>query len=243
MAKIIEDFSQLTALELAEAPKISFQQKSMNLGVIDLKLNRTIVFDFENKGKQDLMIHRIQLNNDKFKISEYDKIVKPGNTSAIKFTLKENRGKSLNSSFIVISNDPHNSETILQILGSLSSEEKDQQKMEIVTEDVKNIDLQEALNLIEKYDGSEKLVLLDVRTSAEYKEGYIHGALNLDPEEPDFKRFLSILDKSRLYIVYCSFGKRSHETIILMNKLGFENVLHFADGYEGWVQKRLPVEK
>ncbi len=239
IANVSEDFSHLTPQDSANAPKIFFPIKSKILGNVSKEKNQIVTFEFQNTGKSELSIHNIQLNNNTFVLVEYDKYIKTGAKGNIVLQLTDNNKNSLNTSFTVISNDPVNSASILQIIGS---HQKEKSVIKSNSSDYKNIDLQEAMELIKKYDGSEKLVILDVRTPGEYKEGFIPGALNFDFEILEFKKYLSIFDKNKIYLVYCSIGKRSSETVLLMNEIGFENIYHIADGFDGWQQKRLPIK-
>ena len=45
-------------------------------------------------------------------------------------------------------------------------------------------------------------VVLDVRTAAEFAEGHVQGAINLDVESEAFQAKLSSLDKSVGYALY-----------------------------------------
>jgi len=51
--------------------------------------------------------------------------------------------------------------------------------------------------------------VLDIRTSKEYAEGHLRGALNIDFLASNFARRLSELDPEALYLVYCRTGNRS----------------------------------
>jgi rhodanese-related sulfurtransferase len=72
-----------------------------------------------------------------------------------------------------------------------------------------------------------EVVLIDVRTEAEFRQGHIAGAINLDVT--NILRFMSEikkLDKSKDYIVYCRSGGRSSMAGMIMaqNKLKVTNV-------------------
>ena len=69
-----------------------------------------------------------------------------------------------------------------------------------------------------------KVVILDVRTPAEYKENHLQNAVQIDFKEPDFKEKIQQLDKSKTYKVYCRSGNRSGQAIQLMKSLGFRDV-------------------
>jgi rhodanese-related sulfurtransferase len=67
-------------------------------------------------------------------------------------------------------------------------------------------------------------VVIDVRTDAEFAEGHVQGAINLDIENGAFQAKLSSLDKSVGYALYCRSGRRSAIAAELMATAGFTEV-------------------
>ena len=67
-------------------------------------------------------------------------------------------------------------------------------------------------------------VVIDVRTAAEFAEGHVQGAINLDVENGAFQAKLSSLDKSVEYALYCRSGRRSAMAAELMATAGFTEV-------------------
>lgn len=86
-------------------------------------------------------------------------------------------------------------------------------------------------------------VILDVRTPAEFREGHLAGALNIDFFTGDFRERISQLGRSRYYVVYCKLGNRGHRTLDLMHGLGFTHVSNIRGGIMAWQGAGLPVEK
>ena len=84
--------------------------------------------------------------------------------------------------------------------------------------------------------------LIDVRTIEEYADGHITGSLNMDVNDPGFNDNVQILDKSKLYAVYCASGVRSGKAAEFMRTSGFTNVYTLAGGIKSWKEKGLPVE-
>lgn len=78
------------------------------------------------------------------------------------------------------------------------------------------------------------VVLLDVRTTEEYNEGHIPGALHIDVQQPDFTSSVLYLDKNKKYILYCRTGKRSANALEIMKQNGFENVHNMKGGFSQW---------
>lgn len=84
---------------------------------------------------------------------------------------------------------------------------------------------------IGKYLTQPELVILDVRTSDEYKDGHVKNALNLDFYSPNFKSELEKLDKNKQYLVYCRSGNRSGQASRLMQQLGFMHIINMTDSF------------
>lgn len=89
--------------------------------------------------------------------------------------------------------------------------------------------------------GRPDVVVLDIRTPAEYGEGIIEGAVNIDFYEPDFADRLDALDKSLHYVVYCRSGNRSAQAMPLFDDLGFSSVTEIDGGILSWVGAGLAV--
>ena len=75
-------------------------------------------------------------------------------------------------------------------------------------------------------------ILVDVRSNQEYREGHLQGAINI----PDFEVFnrvkKEIPKKNQLIVLYCQYGGRSRNTMLLMNKMGYTNVYNLYGGIE-----------
>jgi rhodanese-related sulfurtransferase len=74
-------------------------------------------------------------------------------------------------------------------------------------------------------------VVIDVRTPAEFAEGHLDGALNIDVQGADFDALVSELPTDGDYVVYCRSGNRSAAAIARMEGLGFESLTN-AGGLE-----------
>ena len=71
---------------------------------------------------------------------------------------------------------------------------------------------------------TDGLVIIDVRTPAEFSEQRLDGALNINVQSSDFVDQISQLDRNGAYAVYCRSGNRSAEAVAAMRTLGFTNV-------------------
>ena len=68
-------------------------------------------------------------------------------------------------------------------------------------------------------------IIIDVRTPAEYAEGHVDGAINLDLEGGVFEAEYSKLDPSKSYIVYCRSGRRSGVAASILKDNGFVDIV------------------
>ncbi len=94
----------------------------------------------------------------------------------------------------------------------------------------KNIDTK---SFAEKMKEKE-VVVLDVRTPGEYKEGHIPSAVLIDFYNPDFAGQVEALDKNKTYLVYCASGKRSSNAAQMMSEKGFKEIYNLKGGFNGW---------
>jgi len=85
-------------------------------------------------------------------------------------------------------------------------------------------------------------VVLDVRTTEEFKEGHLNNAVNKNVHDKDFESYCTKLDKGKTYFVYCLAGKRSHNAAETMRKKGL-TVYELDGGIENWNEAKLPVVK
>jgi phage shock protein E len=77
--------------------------------------------------------------------------------------------------------------------------------------------------LEEEFMSDNNVIVIDVRTPAEYKMGHAEKSLNLDIFSPSFLDELGKLDKGTEYQLYCRTGNRSGQAEALMKQLGFAN--------------------
>lgn len=87
------------------------------------------------------------------------------------------------------------------------------------------------------------IVVIDVRTSEEYREGHLRGALLIDVKDETFKEKIAELDKTRDYYVYCRSGKRSAHAQDLMLAMGFKNVCNVEGGILKMTEDNIPLVK
>jgi rhodanese-related sulfurtransferase len=85
--------------------------------------------------------------------------------------------------------------------------------------------------------------LLDVRTSNEFKMGYIKGALQANwNNNAEFEERVAALDKNKPVFVYCLSGARSYAAAEWMRENGFKQVVNLEGGISNWKRNSKPVE-
>ena len=111
------------------------------------------------------------------------------------------------------------------------------------TLEVQEVTYQEAFDLMQENHGNPDFVILDVRTSQEFHNGHIEGALSIDVNLPSFSAELEQLDRNAIYLVYCRSGNRSRTALAIMEDLGFTSIYHLTNGITEWVDAGLPVSQ
>jgi len=108
---------------------------------------------------------------------------------------------------------------------------------------IESISTEFGYEMIQKNTGNPEFLILDVRTPAEYADGHINNALNIDVLEPTFRDSIEDQDRNNTYIVYCRSGNRSSKAVDMMDELGFQKVYNMTGGIVDWENKQYPVVK
>ena len=100
-----------------------------------------------------------------------------------------------------------------------------------------NTDTQGFAELIDSPD----VVLVDVRSQSEYREGHLSGALNIDQSESDFiEKASAALPKEKTIAVYCRSGRRSASAASRLAAEGYR-VVNLKGGIMAWKEEGMPV--
>ncbi len=94
-----------------------------------------------------------------------------------------------------------------------------------------------------KMDRGEKFVLVDALSAKHYESSHLPGAVNLPYEFVDEAETV-LPDKDAEIVVYCMNPdcEASTEEARELEEMGYRNVLHYAEGKQGWLRAGLPVE-
>ncbi|MEM8493684.1 MAG: rhodanese-like domain-containing protein [Pseudomonadota bacterium] len=103
------------------------------------------------------------------------------------------------------------------------------------------ISVTEAARLVAADDN---VIILDVRSSAEFAASHLSGAANLSVEDERFDDAAARLDPDKTYIVHCTANPeegRSSRALEKMERLGFSRLYSLEGGYVAWKEAELPL--
>jgi rhodanese-related sulfurtransferase len=85
------------------------------------------------------------------------------------------------------------------------------------------------------------VVVLDVRTVDEFKEGHIKGAVNIDQAQSDFiEKTKATISTDKTIAVYCRSGRRSANAAGKLAAEGYKCV-NLKGGILAWKEAKMPV--
>ena len=86
-----------------------------------------------------------------------------------------------------------------------------------------------------KVIADNQVQLIDTRTEAEFNEGHIPGAINIDVNESDFESKVGQkVDKNRPIALYCRGGRRSKIAAERIVALGYDDITELNTGFISW---------
>ena len=124
-ATIEEDFSKLSASDLANSPKIDFNSKVFNFGEITQGEKADYTFKIMNKGNRDLIIRSTKASCGCTAANPGTKLIKPGGSTDLKVTYNSHGAAGRqNKTVTVISNDPSQATVVLQVTGTVNKKDE-----------------------------------------------------------------------------------------------------------------------
>ena len=100
-----------------------------------------------------------------------------------------------------------------------------------------------AADLKARLDERLEILVLDVRTVADYADGHVPGAANVPVETLPQRVSELAAWRDRPLAVICRTNRRSGEAARQLRELGFRNVLLVNDGMLAWQRAGFPVQK
>ena len=91
---------------------------------------------------------------------------------------------------------------------------------------------------IQEFMNMEGAILVDVRTSQEYREGHIPGSKNVPLQTIDKVRSIAENKDTKLF-VYCYSGARSKQAASALRQMGYTNVTNIGGiiAYRGIMER------
>lgn len=119
-ASIGEDFSKLSAAELANAPVAQFAQRSIDLGSAKVGESKTFTISITNNGKSDLLLRKTSTNCDCITLAaDNAKNVKAGQTVELKATFSAKAKGKVNKNISIITNAPKQASTVVRVSAAM----------------------------------------------------------------------------------------------------------------------------
>ena len=78
-------------------------------------------------------------------------------------------------------------------------------------------------------------IIVDVRSSQEYLEGHLKGAISIPYYEINKNVYNILKDKNKDIILYCQSGVRSKQAYKKLIKLQYKNVYNLYKGLDNWL--------
>jgi rhodanese-related sulfurtransferase len=96
--------------------------------------------------------------------------------------------------------------------------------------------------LVERIAWADRsLLLLDVRTPAEFAAGHIPGAINIPHTELATRMAELEVSRDSDIVVYCRSGARAATALGVLEKSGFKRTFHLQGDYTRWSDEKRPV--
>ena len=100
-----------------------------------------------------------------------------------------------------------------------------------------NVNVEEFAALI----ADSSVVILDVRTADEFKDGHIQGAILIDQNQSDFvEKAKAALPVNKTIAIYCRSGRRSANAAGKLTDVGYKCV-NLKGGIIAWKEAKMPI--
>lgn len=96
-------------------------------------------------------------------------------------------------------------------------------------------------NEVAQLTENEKVTLVDVRESDEWRRGHLPNAVHVPRGYLEMQAESKVPDKDAPIIVYCAGGNRSAFASETLKQMGYTNVRHMSGGFTGWKDAGLKV--
>ncbi|MDA8435609.1 MAG: rhodanese-like domain-containing protein [Actinomycetales bacterium] len=97
-----------------------------------------------------------------------------------------------------------------------------------------------AFELLRTHANDPSFVPVDLRSAADFAQGHLPGAVNVEASRGGVAAAVATLDKSASYFLYDATGAGSTTVADAMHAAGFKHVYDIQGGYAAWIQQGLP---
>lgn len=87
----------------------------------------------------------------------------------------------------------------------------------------------------------QTIVLLDVRTENEFKQGHIANALNIPYDSISMRINELPQSKDTKVVIYCRSGRRAEVARGILAQEGFTNLDHLDGDFNAWQANKMPI--
>ncbi len=95
-------------------------------------------------------------------------------------------------------------------------------------------------------DKREDVLVIDVRTPDEFREGHLPGVLLLPLQDLRYqpeRTEMTLADKEKTMYLYCRSGGRSGQAVKILQNLGYTRVYSMNGGILAWKDHNYPLGK
>lgn len=88
---------------------------------------------------------------------------------------------------------------------------------------------------------TDQVIIVDVRTPMEYKQGHVPGAINISFLGLGFNKKAAKLPRDKPLYIYCQTAHRSLFAAEKLFGLGFNEIYDLEGGFKNWENANLPT--
>ncbi|ETW97505.1 MAG: hypothetical protein ETSY1_22390 [Candidatus Entotheonella factor] len=96
--------------------------------------------------------------------------------------------------------------------------------------------------LLQRIEGKQEMLLIDVRTTGEFSVGRVPGAVNIPLNELAERVGEIRPHHDKGVILYCESGRRAGVAERVLREAGLDNIRQLEGNMSAWRQSQLPME-
>jgi len=100
---------------------------------------------------------------------------------------------------------------------------------------ITSVDLKKAM------DAGDKIMLIDIRTEAEFLAGHLDKSIWIPRGKLEFEILKKTVDPNVKIVLYCRTGSRSCIATKDLQNMGYKNVLDLDGGFAGWTDEGFTI--